>query len=181
MALGAFVYVGQPVSNYWRAAPVALDWFRVTAFARYGSGFQPPREPLVADAGTQMLINFNGDSPWRDVANPLASLVLSAGVAGGTAPTLSTDCDSNGLPDEVEITLPGTDTDSNGVLDACEAPACSDADLFPSGTVNGADLGILLSQWGSAPAGTVSDLNRDGTVDGADLGLLLSFWGACNN
>jgi hypothetical protein len=45
--------------------------------------------------------------------------------------------------------------------------------------VNGADLGILLSQWGAATATTVSDLNRDGQVNGADLGYLLASWGVC--
>ncbi len=47
------------------------------------------------------------------------------------------------------------------------------ADLDGNGSVDGADLGILLSSWGSAKA----DLDGDGTTDGADLGLLLSAWG----
>jgi len=55
------------------------------------------------------------------------------------------------------------------------------ADLFADSVVNGADLGILLSQWGPASASTVSDLNRDGNVDGADLGYLLANWGSCAN
>ena len=38
----------------------------------------------------------------------------------------------------------------------------------------GADLGLLLSNWGGAGTG---DFNNDGTVDGADLGALLSAWG----
>jgi choice-of-anchor C domain-containing protein len=62
-----------------------------------------------------------------------------------------------------------------------QQPTCTDADLFPTGTVNGADLGALLSQWGEAPAGTASDLDRDGAVDGTDLGILLAFWGPCPN
>jgi len=61
------------------------------------------------------------------------------------------------------------------------APTCHDADLFINGVINGADLGILLSQWGPAPIGTVSDINRDGQVDGADLGFLLNAWGPCPN
>ena len=47
--------------------------------------------------------------------------------------------------------------------------------------MNGADLGILLAQWGVANANTVSDINRDGRVDGSDLGTLLAFWGPCSN
>lgn len=56
---------------------------------------------------------------------------------------------------------------------------CNDADFFRDSNVNGADLGILLSQWGPNTPLTVSDLNRDGAVDGIDLGLFLSFWGPC--
>jgi hypothetical protein len=59
-------------------------------------------------------------------------------------------------------------------------PQCL-ADLFVDHQVNGADLGILLSQWGPASSAIVSDINRDGIVDGADLGYLLNAWGPCPN
>ncbi len=45
-------------------------------------------------------------------------------------------------------------------------------------TVDGADLGLLLSVWGRGSQ--CSDLNQDGITDGADLGLLLSSWGDCS-
>ena len=48
------------------------------------------------------------------------------------------------------------------------------ADLNGDGIVNGADLGILLANWGTAGPG---DLNGDGSVTGADLGILLGSWG----
>ncbi|MFO0875321.1 MAG: hypothetical protein U0575_15310 [Phycisphaerales bacterium] len=54
-------------------------------------------------------------------------------------------------------------------LDACPATA----DLNGDGIVNGADLGILLGNWGNAGVG---DLNGDGVVNGADLGILLGAW-----
>jgi hypothetical protein len=47
------------------------------------------------------------------------------------------------------------------------------ADLNGDGNVNGDDLGILLSQWGTD--GT-ADLNGDQWVDGIDLGILLGAW-----
>ena len=72
-----------------------------------------------------------------------------------------------------------TDANGNGIPDICQAPTCVDADLFRDFNVDGADLGILLAQWGPNTPLTVSDINDDGIVDGADLGLLLSFWGAC--
>lgn len=59
-----------------------------------------------------------------------------------------------------------------------ERAACS-ADLDGSGTVDGADLGLLLGEWGPVAPGTAADLNGDGSVNGADLGLLLGAWGAC--
>jgi len=72
-------------------------------------------------------------------------------------------------------------------------PAClgdmvsNDTFLPPAdGTVDGADLAFLLSEWGSRP-GSLADLvdnatflpPPDGVVDGADLGVLLSAWGPC--
>ncbi len=57
------------------------------------------------------------------------------------------------------------------------SPACV-ADLDGDGAVTGADLGILLGQWGCA--GTCSaDLDGDGWVGGPDLGILVSQWGKC--
>jgi hypothetical protein len=54
-------------------------------------------------------------------------------------------------------------------------PPCPE-DLSGDGSVNGADLGLLLGNWGNPGA---TDLNGDGTTDGADLGLLLGAWGPC--
>jgi hypothetical protein len=86
----------------------------------------------------------------------------------------------------------GIDRDGDNALDRDEALAGTDpadpnsypgacpADIAPfsarDGVVNGADLGLLLSNWGLDATG---DLNGDGTVNGADLGELLSKWGAC--
>ncbi len=46
-------------------------------------------------------------------------------------------------------------------------------DLNGDGIINGADLGVLLGQWGTLGSG---DLNGDGIVNGADLGMLLGAW-----
>jgi hypothetical protein len=60
------------------------------------------------------------------------------------------------------------------------APNCP-ADLNGDGTVDGADLGLLLGQWSATrrDGANSADLNGDGVVDGADLGLLLGAWGDC--
>ena len=93
----------------------------------------------------------------------------------------SADCNNDGIVDYGQI-LDGTfaDLDGNGIPDVCESPTCADADLFADMQVNGADLGIMLAQWGEANSFTVSDLNGDAVVDGSDLGILLSFWGPCS-
>jgi len=54
-----------------------------------------------------------------------------------------------------------------------ELPATNPADLNGDGVVDGADLGILLKNWGGRGLG---DLNDDGVVDGSDLGILLEHW-----
>jgi hypothetical protein len=52
-------------------------------------------------------------------------------------------------------------------------------DLNADRVLDGADIGLLLDQWGVTTGLNVADINRDGVVNGADLGLLLSLWGAC--
>jgi hypothetical protein len=56
------------------------------------------------------------------------------------------------------------------------APPSCFADINLDGIVNGADLGLLLGNWGATGTG---DLNNDGIVNGADLGLLLGAFGVC--
>jgi len=53
------------------------------------------------------------------------------------------------------------------------------ADLNCDGAVNGADLLILLENWGECddPDNCPGDFNGDGVVDGADLLILLANWG----
>ena len=48
-----------------------------------------------------------------------------------------------------------------------------DGDLNNDGFINGADLGMLLSQFGGPGS---ADFDRNGTVDGGDLGLMLTYW-----
>ena len=61
---------------------------------------------------------------------------------------------------------------SNGGYDPPGLPG----DLDGNGSVDGADLGIMLAAWGVCPAPCPPDLNDNGRVDGADLGLLLIDW-----
>jgi hypothetical protein len=122
-----------------------------------------------------------GCGPQPSLPTQLIDLGGNFPLAPGLIIEWSADCNNDGIVDYGQI-LQGqlADTNSDGVPDICQQPTCRDADLFRNGVINGADLGILLSEWGPANPSTVSDITRDGVVDGADLGLLLSFWGACS-
>ena len=67
------------------------------------------------------------------------------------------------------------DVDGDGVPDECGGPRCPE-DLDGDGRVNGADLGVLFTQWGQ---GGTADFDGDGIVGGSDLGALFAAWGDC--
>jgi hypothetical protein len=101
--------------------------------------------------------------------------VLALGVAHSVS--LSTvsqlgDCDDDGLSDACEIQAGAPDTNSNGVPDGCEN--LRPADINGDGSVNAADLSLLLGNWGAATG--VGDVNGDGFRDAGDLSLLLGDW-----
>jgi len=105
---------------------------------------------------------------------------------------LSKDCNSNGIPDECDISS-GFDHDcnNNGQLDGCDIAAGAEddnlngypdpceldrGDLDLDGVVGGMDLAIMLAYWGGIDY-PIGDCNHDGIVAGADLTILLSHWG----
>jgi YVTN family beta-propeller protein len=95
-------------------------------------------------------------------------------VPAGMARRLGIDRDGDDALDGDELAA-GTDP-----ANPASYPGACPADIAPfsapDGVVNGADLGLLLSNWGIPGAG---DLNGDGVVNGVDLGLLLGAWGPC--
>ncbi len=50
-------------------------------------------------------------------------------------------------------------------------------DFDRDGEVGGADLGLMLNNWGQPGA---TDLDGDGTTGGSDLGIMLTNWGNCD-
>jgi hypothetical protein len=132
-------------------------------------------EPTNSSAETAVMFFRFGVPPnsrCHDVA-PIA-------VSNGAVLEWSADCNNDGIVDKGQI-LQGllSDIDQDGIPDTCQAVTCVDADFFRDFNVNGADLGILLSQWGPNTPLTVCDLTRDGAVNGDDLGIFLSYWGPC--
>ena len=141
-------------------------------FVRTKSGsMQPGRHLAIANSG-----------PVAAGENLIATTVASTTSPSGhvlviirTHPTA--DCDGDGVLDCEELAS-GTEFDmnNNNTPDSCECLA----DIYPDGQVNGVDLGILMSEWGST-ASAVADINRDGIVSGEDMGIVLSGWGQCLN
>lgn len=68
----------------------------------------------------------------------------------------------------------GAPTSAPAAVRGPSAPASDPADLNGDGAVGGADLSILLNNWGTSGAG---DIDANGVVDGADLTALLNAWG----
>lgn len=81
------------------------------------------------------------------------------------------------MPDQVDG--PHIDGGGNQISDVCGS-TCP-ADINGDGVVDGADLTIVLGEWGPCPVpdDCPGDLTGDGLVDGADLTIVLGEWGAC--
>jgi len=160
---------------------IAADLFEYGAdCAGVGDAMYIPIEQFNAAIGA--------DGALRIVMQP--TIAVDAALCGGDTwieaqieyiGAASSDCNANGLLDSCEIAAGyAPDANGNGIIDACEEPlAPCRVDFDGSGSVDGADLGLLLAAWSTAtPA---FDLNGDGTVDGADMGLMLAAWGSCDN
>jgi formylglycine-generating enzyme required for sulfatase activity len=57
------------------------------------------------------------------------------------------------------------------------AQGCPSADLNGDRRVSGADISVLLGEWGTSGGTTGADLNGSGLVTGADLAIVLEQWG----
>ena len=118
-----------------------------------------------------ILLSVDGGANFDAV---IASATADDGAFTWSVPDLDSD--------QARIRIVARDADGNTGFDDSDANftingagACP-ADLNGDGAVDTADLGLLLSAFGSAEA--AADLNGDGTVDTADLGLLLGTFGS---
>ncbi|MBM4112628.1 MAG: hypothetical protein FJ253_04525 [Phycisphaerae bacterium] len=105
----------------------------------------------------------------RALASPGSEITFTL-VPAGSGNRIGIDRDQDGFLDRDEIDAGSDPADPKSIPGACPA------DLDGNGTVDGADLGELLGQWGQAGS---ADLDGSGAVDGADLGELLGAWGDC--
>lgn len=84
--------------------------------------------------------------------------------------TIDIQIDPATLPDGLDTLRVEVETDFTNVVYSGSLNPC---DLDGDGVIGGADLTILLGEWGSCCTG---DLDGNGLVDGADLTILLSCW-----
>ena len=132
--------------------------------------------PVEAPGKTVVSVRLESEDPLNDTAPLVYGLTL-----GSIA-----DCNSDGIVDYGQI-LQGelADTNTDGIPDTCQCgtipslPACCPGDLDHDRAVGGADIGLLLSNWGPCDSACLYDLNNDSKVNGGDLGLLLAGWGPC--
>ena len=172
--LGAVREAGAPAPDegwYW----VSGEPWEFTAWA--------PIQPNNANGNQDRMHFWNGTPErapgWNDISGG-----QSSEFPGSFIIEWSADCNNDGIVDHGQI-LDGSleDLDTNGIPDCCELDSgCSAClgDITENGTVDAADLGILLALWGTDGRNNpLADINVDGHIDGGDLGLLLFYWGAC--
>ncbi|MFO0962307.1 MAG: hypothetical protein U0625_05310 [Phycisphaerales bacterium] len=133
-------------------APVVWVGFRYPPDTLYGDGLPSHTcALLVANSGT---LTGAGQSTWTVLTNDAPGSDPAAALA-------SPDLDPTYF-------IATAQAFSNG------CPRVGDVD--GNGTVDGADLGRLLGDWGPAYA-SPCDLNHDNSVDGADLAILIAHFG----
>ena len=142
------------------------------------SGFPPPAgaaflTSITPDGLEHVAIVEIGDELDFDGDGAADGTIVDFEVSAVVGPAI-------GLPDQPWVYLPveidpGDGASFEAIVRLSLPGEDSPADLNADGVVNGADLSILLGDWGGAG---IADLNGDGTVDGADLSTLLAEWSA---
>jgi trimeric autotransporter adhesin len=191
---------GGNVSTATAGASAVRDWSwgRWTDTGAPGIKQQPVGSSPLPGQTVNLSANcYSGDSvqgavtfQWRrngvNVANGANGASKGGGTVAGasgalTTTTLATTLTITGArpSDSGDYTV--VFTNSCGAVTSVAATvtitAPCPADLTGDGLIDSADLGALLSAWGTK--GSPADLTDDGLVDSADLGALLSAWGAC--
>ncbi|MFO0874158.1 MAG: immunoglobulin domain-containing protein [Phycisphaerales bacterium] len=111
---------------------------------------------------------------WRHEG---VTLMDGDGIGGATSDTLVVANAAGGDAGAYDVVV--TDACGETMSRTAVVIVLCAADLDANGTVDSADLGVMLGAWGADSAD--ADLNGDDAVDGADLALLLAAWGPCGD
>jgi hypothetical protein len=189
-AIGASATVRARLSKGKLGAP---QWREVLAG---GNGFLGQSETTLhfglgtATSAGSIVVQWPAGGPTRTLSNLAANQVWTA-----YPPSRFGDVDGAGAIDLADWTqfvawgpgvlVPGRemlDFDGDGDLDGADADAfwavagVARGDLDANGSVDAADLSLMLASW--AQSGSVADLDLDGAVGASDLALLLAAWGS---
>ena len=154
----------------------------VAQSVNWGTG-QPDND--VSCSGPENFMNFFTDYQGgpRNLMNDSADLPVIWCPGGTLGPIRSAiiewsaDCNGDGIVDFGQI-LSGQLSDANGdgIPNICQCPG----DVTGNNAVDGVDLAIVLSAWGTNGNGEFqTDIDNDGIVGGTDLAYVLSGWGPC--
>ena len=157
-----------------------------TAGATFGTntGVQEIQVPVYNRGYTAAMARLDVDGA-SSVALPFAAIDVTEGNVAAAPTNLRFSFDTTGRApgtynQPVTITtsdenLPGATSRSMSLtLSVTITGSSNPADLDGNGSVDAADLGTLLSQWG---ADGTADLNGDNIVGAEDLAIMLSMWG----
>jgi hypothetical protein len=142
-------------------------------------GCDDVHSPLIDPVFAERIADLAGDQDVHVLAVADASGAVEAAAlyADRSDGLLITPYDGNCVTtiEDLALVLRGLDVGTG-------LKPCCPADLNGDGFVNGPDITVLLSRWGTTgPAGSVvGDLNCDGTVNGQDITVLLTSWGPCS-
>ena len=135
--------------------------------------------------GANICNEQGGAMSWDPVSNGSLLSLTGCTISGNTASTIGGGIFIYPTGVASETQLVGTTVCGNAVrnisgpyqADATSTICDCRADLSGDSVVNGVDLAIILSNWGTASA--AADLTGDGTVGGSDLAIILAAWGTC--
>jgi hypothetical protein len=126
-------------------------------------------DPVFRDAAA-------GDYSLRGYGPAVDSGDNSLAPTGGMASDLSGAARYYDIAEVADSGVGGAPVIDRGCHEAASYDPPCVCDITGDGLVDGADLGVLLGDWGGSASG---DLNGSGSADGADLGFLLGNWGPC--
>ena len=159
------------------AGVVSINLTNNGALKRLSASYDDGVEKMVT---IRVLSKTSASAPWV-ISSPITTTAVnSKNVEEPFKPELelwaaiTTDCDTDGIPDSVEISAGAIDFDGDLVPDSCEYRI---GDLNLNGVIDQQDVNILLGWWGIANP-LYGDLNFDGVVNGADMGIILGRFGA---
>jgi predicted outer membrane repeat protein len=126
---------------------------------------------LALPGGTSAELPVSDSTFQSNVALVSGGAIYIQGDAAGITMSGNVFCEN--LPENIF----GEGYADSGSNSDCDCPG----DLNGTGVVDGADLTVMLSQWGVVEVGEDSpaDIDGNGDVNGADLTIVLSNWGSC--